>query len=115
EIGEHDKQFDAVLSADPRQFFRFVRGALRIVAQAPDVDLVPERMDGVWEMARIASEAHPLLDQLVRALEIACQPRRKTKVDPCCYTSVERELFSDSAVPFPIVGVQRCFEVFARR
>ena len=103
-----------MLLASPQQIFRVDRNALWIVPQALNVDLVPERMNDVWKMSQIAAEAHRLFDQLTRALEIARQPRRKSKVDPCCYSSIKRKLFFNLAVALPIVSAQRHLEVPTR-
>ena len=88
--------------ASPQQMFCVDRNALRIVPQALNIDLVPERMNDVWKMSQITAEAHRLFDQLTRALEIARQPRRKSKVHPCCYSSIKRKPFFNLAVALPI-------------
>jgi hypothetical protein len=103
-----------MLLAGPQQIFRVDRNAVRIVAQALNVDLVPERMDGAWKMSQIVAEANRLLDQATHPLEITHTPRRKSKEDPGCYSSVMRESFSNLAVALPIISAQRQLEVPAR-
>ena len=57
---------------------------------------------------------HRLFDQLTRALEIARQPRRKSEVHPCCYSSIKRKLFFNLVVALPIVSSYRRLEVPTR-